>query len=83
LRRAGLPASLSRYRCFADRDGKQTAQVPKRKKDLTRRKVVVGVGAVAAVGIGGGLVLTASADEPATEASASGSKNTAERCAPT
>ena len=41
------------------------------------------MGAVAAVGIGGGLVLTASADEPATEASASGSKNTAERCAPT
>src|SRR5690349_1559694 len=54
--------------------GKQTAQGPQHKKDLTRRKVVsVGAGAVAAVGIGGGLALNASADEPATGASASGS----------
>jgi len=60
--------------------GQQTAEEPKHKKDLTRRKVVVvGAGAVAAVGVGGGLALTASADESATGASASTS-STAETC---
>ncbi|MGI5456357.1 dioxygenase [Streptomyces sp. CA-249302] len=57
--------------------GNQTAEEPKHKKDLTRRKVVVvGAGAVAAVGVGGGLALTASADESTTTASASASSTT-------
>ncbi|MDX3638829.1 intradiol ring-cleavage dioxygenase [Streptomyces sp. MB09-02B] len=42
--------------------GNEKAQGPRHKRDLTRRKVVVaGAGAVAAVGVGGVLVATASA----------------------
>ena len=44
--------------------GNHTAQEPKHKRDLTRRKVVVaGAGAVAAVGVGGTLAAGAFADE--------------------
>ncbi|MFM9451258.1 intradiol ring-cleavage dioxygenase [Streptomyces europaeiscabiei] len=42
--------------------GNEKAQGPRHKRDLTRRKVVVaGAGAVAAVGVGGAVVATASA----------------------
>jgi protocatechuate 3,4-dioxygenase beta subunit len=42
----------------------EKAQGPKHKQDLTRRKIIMAGGAaVAAVGVGGGLAMTASADE--------------------
>ncbi|MEV8430849.1 intradiol ring-cleavage dioxygenase [Streptomyces sp. HUAS 31] len=57
--------------------GNQTAEGPKHKKDLTRRKVVVaGAGAAVAVGVGGTLAAGAFAGEKSaagTTASASGS----------
>ncbi|KUL33557.1 intradiol ring-cleavage dioxygenase [Streptomyces regalis] len=52
--------------------GNQTAQGPKHKRDLTRRKVVVaGAGAVAAVGVGGTLAAGAFAGEEKNTASTS------------
>ncbi|WP_405616492.1 dioxygenase [Streptomyces sp. NBC_00076] len=64
--------------------GNHTAQGPKHKQDLTRRKVVVaGSAAVAAVGVGGGLAMTASADETTAAASsgtASSTSSAAEAC---
>ncbi|MFD3614555.1 dioxygenase [Streptomyces sp. NPDC058676] len=65
--------------------GNQTAQGPKHKQDLTRRKVVVAGGAaVAAVGVGGALAMTASADESTAGATAtstvSSTSSTAEVC---
>ncbi|WSQ10544.1 intradiol ring-cleavage dioxygenase [Streptomyces sp. NBC_01231] len=68
--------------------GNHTAQGPKHKQDLTRRKVVVaGSAAVAAVGVGGGLAMTASADETTAAASsgtpagtASSTSSAAETC---
>ena len=66
--------------------GNQTAQGPKHKRDLTRRKVVVaGAGAAAAVGVGGTLAAGAFAGETsgtATSASASSSSSSsaAETC---
>ncbi|KOU63759.1 dioxygenase [Streptomyces sp. MMG1533] len=61
--------------------GNQPAQGPKHKQDLTRRKVVVAGGAaVAAVGVGGALAMTASADEATSTATASSTSSTAEVC---
>ncbi|MEV0174334.1 intradiol ring-cleavage dioxygenase [Streptomyces sp. NPDC050803] len=58
--------------------GNHTAQEPKHKKDLTRRKVVVaGAGAVAAVGVGGTLAAGAFADDTS---SGSGTDTTSETC---
>ncbi|MEU0074823.1 intradiol ring-cleavage dioxygenase [Streptomyces sp. NPDC006332] len=58
--------------------GNHTAQGPKHKQDLTRRKVVVaGSAAVAAVGVGGGLAMTASADETTATGSSSTAATTA------
>ncbi len=49
-------------RMTGNQTGNEKAQGPKHKRDLTRRKVVVaGAGAVAAVGVGGAVVATASA----------------------
>lgn len=53
-------------------------QGPAHKKDMTRRRVIIAGGAaVAAVGVGAGIVATASADEGTSAATASGS---AEEC---
>ncbi|MGI5376819.1 intradiol ring-cleavage dioxygenase [Streptomyces sp. CA-251387] len=65
--------------------GNQTAQGPKHKRDLTRRKVVVaGAGAAAAVGVGGTLAAGAFAGETSGSASAgataSSSSSSAEAC---
>ncbi|WP_217242967.1 intradiol ring-cleavage dioxygenase [Streptomyces sp. AC555_RSS877] len=63
--------------------GNQTAQGPKHKQDPTRRKVVVAGGAaVAAVGVGGALAMTASADETTASATstASSTSSSAEVC---
>lgn len=64
--------------------GNHTAQEPKHKRDLTRRKVVVaGAGAAAAVGVGGTLAAGAFAGESGTKgakASASSSSTAAEAC---
>lgn len=61
--------------------GNQTAEGPKHKKDLTRRKVVVaGAGAAVAVGTGATLAAGAFADEPRGTASASSSASSAEAC---
>ena len=63
--------------------GNHTAQGPKHKQDLTRRKVVVaGSAAVAAVGVAGGLAMTASADE-STEAAASSTASSTSSAAET
>ncbi|MDT9698574.1 intradiol ring-cleavage dioxygenase [Streptomyces sp. P17] len=57
--------------------GNHTAQEPKHKRDVTRRKVVVaGAGAVAAVGVGGTLAAGAFADGSGD----SGTDTTAETC---
>ncbi|GAA3823675.1 intradiol ring-cleavage dioxygenase [Streptomyces phyllanthi] len=61
----------------------KTSQGPKHKRDLTRRKVVAaGAGAVAAVGVGGAVVATASAGETSENGSASpkASSSTSEEC---
>lgn len=69
--------------------GNHSAQEPKHKRDLTRRKVVVaGAGAAAAVGVGGTLAAGAFAGEPAAKgartaaakASASSSSTAGETC---
>ncbi|MBT2676532.1 intradiol ring-cleavage dioxygenase [Streptomyces sp. ISL-14] len=65
--------------------GNQTAEGPKHKRDLTRRKVVVaGAGAAAAVGVGGSLAAGAFAGETSGSASAgataSSSSSSAEVC---
>ncbi|WP_328872657.1 intradiol ring-cleavage dioxygenase [Streptomyces sp. NBC_00287] len=63
--------------------GNHTAQEPKHKRDLTRRKVVVaGAGAVAAVGVGGTLAAGAFADESGDSgtASATASSSSSEVC---
>ncbi|MGN9755737.1 intradiol ring-cleavage dioxygenase [Streptomyces sp. SD31] len=65
--------------------GNQTAEGPKHKRDLTRRKVVVaGVGAAAAVGVGGSLAAGAFAGETSGSASAgataSSSSSSADVC---
>jgi protocatechuate 3,4-dioxygenase beta subunit len=60
--------------------GKQTANKPRHKQDLTRRKVVVAGGAaMAAVGAGSVLAMTASADERGASSASTASKP-AETC---
>ncbi|MEW2401611.1 intradiol ring-cleavage dioxygenase [Streptomyces sp. NPDC046862] len=62
-------------------ENQTAAQGPKHKRDVTRRKVVVaGAGAVAAVGVGGAVVATASAGETKKGASAKAADSTAEEC---
>ncbi|MDX3034432.1 dioxygenase family protein, partial [Streptomyces scabiei] len=64
--------------------GNEKAQGPKHKRDLTRRRVVVaGAGAVAAVGVGGAVVATASAGtkgEAARKTLATASASAGEEC---
>lgn len=61
--------------------GNLTAEGPKHKKDLTRRKVVVaGAGAAVAVGAGATLAAGAFADEASGTAAASRSASSAEAC---
>ncbi|WAZ22965.1 intradiol ring-cleavage dioxygenase [Streptomyces cinnabarinus] len=61
--------------------GNHTAEGPKHKRDLTRRKVVVGgAGAVAAVGVGGAFAAGAFADETSGTAAASASESATEGC---
>jgi protocatechuate 3,4-dioxygenase beta subunit len=64
--------------------GNQTAEGPKHKRDLTRRKVVVAGGAaVAAMGAGSALAMTASADEATSttpKSTSTSASSTAEVC---
>ncbi|MGW9129457.1 intradiol ring-cleavage dioxygenase [Streptomyces sp. NPDC055681] len=56
-------------------------QGPAHKKDMTRRRVIIAGGAaVAAVGVGAGIVATASADEGTSDTSAATASSSAEEC---
>lgn len=56
-------------------------QGPAHKKDMTRRRVIIAGGAaVAAVGVGAGIVATASADEGTSDTSAATASGSAEEC---